>query len=302
MTISDSQLETWCHQGAVTTAKATHERVRRAIEAGRYPADVAFDTFLQGSYRNDTNIRGDSDVDVVAELQTTFTPDTGQLPAMQAAAVASAYPKATYSLFDFHRDVEAALVDAFGRQNVTVDNKCIRVRSPGMLPCDVVVATEYHRYRYFYSPSQEDHALGIRFYALRDQRWIVNYPRIHYSNGVAKNSSGRTGGNYKPAVRMLKNARSRLNDAGRLESGVAPSYFVESLLYNVPDASFSSHLALTYLNVVTFIFEALEAESLSSFVCQNEQLPLFGPTPEQWTIPAAIQLVRGWWTLWQAGT
>lgn len=56
MGIPESQLETWSHQGAVTTARATHESVRNALESYEsWPRDVEYEVYLQGSYKNDTN-------------------------------------------------------------------------------------------------------------------------------------------------------------------------------------------------------------------------------------------------------
>jgi tRNA nucleotidyltransferase (CCA-adding enzyme) len=75
MTISESQLETWARQGAVTTASNTHQSIRRALDAYDWPNGVRFESYLQGSYRNTTNIRGDSDVDLVVQLNSTFERD-----------------------------------------------------------------------------------------------------------------------------------------------------------------------------------------------------------------------------------
>jgi len=123
MTISTDQLATWSHQGAVATARATHKRIRVVIEAGSYPVGTHFDTFLQGSYCNDTNLRGDSDVDVVVELDSVVAPDTSGLPDYQKIDFNSAYPAAAYGLIEFHKQVAAVLASAFGKANVTVDNK-----------------------------------------------------------------------------------------------------------------------------------------------------------------------------------
>src|SRR5437870_11381300 len=80
MPIPESQLETWTHQGATTTAKSTHETIRRALAADSSPIkDKDFEIYLQGSYKNDTNIRGDSDVDVVVQLNSTFDPSLSSL-------------------------------------------------------------------------------------------------------------------------------------------------------------------------------------------------------------------------------
>ena len=73
MAIPESQLETWSHQGAITTAKATADSIKNALNSYiNRPDGVEFEIYLQGSYKNDTNIRGDSDVDVVAQLNSTF--------------------------------------------------------------------------------------------------------------------------------------------------------------------------------------------------------------------------------------
>ena len=51
MPISESQLETWSHIGAQTTAKLTHESVRNAIDSYEFPDRVYKDNALQGSYK-----------------------------------------------------------------------------------------------------------------------------------------------------------------------------------------------------------------------------------------------------------
>src|SRR5574340_777580 len=72
MPIPESQLETWSHQGAITTAKTTADSIKNALNDYEWPEKIDFEVYLQGSYKNDTNIRGDSDVDVVAQLNSTF--------------------------------------------------------------------------------------------------------------------------------------------------------------------------------------------------------------------------------------
>jgi len=73
MAILESQLERWAHQGAVATAKLTADSIRNALKSYNYwPAGIDFEVYLQGSYKNSTNIRGDSDVDVVVQLNSSF--------------------------------------------------------------------------------------------------------------------------------------------------------------------------------------------------------------------------------------
>lgn len=58
-------------------------------------------------------------------------------------------------------------------------------------------------------------------------------PRLHYDNGVAKQRA--TGDRYKETVRMLKAwARGNFGAGNR----VAPSFYLECLVFNAPNALF----------------------------------------------------------------
>ena len=96
---------------------------------------------------------------------------------------------------------------------------------------------------------------------------------------------------------MFKNARSKLAAAGKILGSSAPSYFVECLLYNVPDGEYEEDLRQTYCNLVNWLSTVTDSE-LAVFVCQNEQLPLFGVGPEQWSTWQARPLINGWVGLW----
>ncbi len=83
---------------------------------------------------------------------------------------------------------------------------------------------------------------------------------------------------------MFKAARNRLVENKALNKDVAPSYFIECLLYNVPEDLFKPKLAPTYAGIVDW----LEKTKLKGFKCQNGRVPLFGPEPEQWTPGKAL--------------
>jgi len=80
MRIPLSQLETWCHQGAIKSSSATCASIKHALTKSTCPlANRGVDVFLQGSYPNSTNIYGDSDVDVVVRYPNTWYPDLSLL-------------------------------------------------------------------------------------------------------------------------------------------------------------------------------------------------------------------------------
>ena len=288
MAIPESQLSRWSHHGAQDTAKRTHEAIRRVLDAYRWPQGMTYDFYLQGSYRNDTNIRGDSDVDVVLEMTSAFNHDASALSQYEQEVLAASFQPADYSWNDFRREVLKALEGGFGKGMVAQGNKSIKLKAdPPRLAADVVVCIGQRRYVNSYS-----YAEGITFYALQDKRWVVNYPKEHHKNGAAKSS--RTSDRFKRTVRMFKNARNHLESTGSIRVDLAPSYFVECLIYNAPDWAFQYGFQDTYSAVVNWMVQ----NDLNRIVCQNGQQWLFGPSPEQWAVEDARTLANELVSLW----
>jgi hypothetical protein len=299
MPIPESQLETWSHQGAVTTAKSTHESIRTALAAAASPIrGKDYEIYLQGSYKNDTNIRGDSDVDVVVQLNSTFGYDISGLSIDQVQLFRRAYPGvAEYQWNHFRADVLAALRSYYGAGAVREGNKSLKLAGgSGRLPADIIPAIHFRKYTYFYGASACAYIDGIQFESRADGRTIVNFPKPHYENGVSKHSARRTNGWYKPTVRVFKSARTYLVNRNSIPDDLAPSYLLESLLYNVPDEKFGGSLQDTFIAAFNWLWSVARAESL---ICQNEQLKLFGDTPEQWNARKAKQLLDALRELWE---
>jgi len=280
MPIPESQLKRWSHQGATTTAKQTHESIRSALDRYEWPRGKP-DVYLQGSYKNNTNIRGDSDVDVVVQLNSIFRHNE---PGTQLG-----FPSASYTWQDFREDVKTALINYYGKSRVREGRKTLKVET-SYLPADVVVCIQYRKYPP-YPKSEDDYTEGMTFYVPSESRWVVNYPKLHYDNGAAKNQ--RTNGWYKPTIRMFKNARTYLIERGAPQD-LAPSYFLECLLYNVPDDKFGGTFQDTFYNVINWLLQA----DLSAFRCQNEQDQLFGGSPEQWSEDKAKRFLKYMVCLW----
>ena len=93
---------------------------------------------------------------------------------------------------------------------------------------------------------------------------------------------------------MFKAARSLLVDRGALTKDDAPSYFIECLLYNVPDHLFKRKRAPTYTGILDWVKTA----KLKDFQCQNGLVPLFGRQREQWTVAKAQAFVKAMQDLW----
>ncbi len=302
MAIPNTQLDTWANQGAIASSKATHTSIRAALTAETSPvrqliSSGAAEIYLQGSYKNDTNIRADSDVDVVVELHTTFNHNIADLPEEQRRAFAIAYPGAvSYTWTQFRNDVLEALRAYYGTGVVKEGNRALKIpRLPGRVGSDVVVVQEYQEYSAFWSLELHQCVKGVAFYTRRDQRRIINFPKLHYENGCAKNSASETNGNYKATVRMFKNARSCLVDRGQITAELAPSYFVECLVHNVPSPYFFADRNKTMFQCLSWLWrEAV----LNDLMCQNGRRKLLGAAPEQWAQADAVAFIKALVELW----
>lgn len=293
MSIPESQLELWTHQGAEQSSANTYQSIKNCVENSEILTLKNFDIYLQGSYKNTTNIRGDSDVDIVVQLNSTFQGGLNLLKEEEKQNFKKAYNDSTYSFEEFKRDVYNTLLSHYGQNLVSIGKYSIKLDGgSGRLPSDVVACLNYRRYHTFVSITDHTYEDGIYLYTSTDKRKITNYPKIHYSNGVSKNDD--TNGLYKPAIRMFKNTRSYIEDHDLFLDKLAPSYFVECLLYNVPSNLYRSSLQSTFTDSIDW----LNQNDISVFLCQNRIQFLFGDTPEQWNVDAARKFISKLYDLW----
>jgi len=286
MSIPESQLETWSHQGAFSTAKTTADSIKNALTAyNNWPSGCDYELYLQGSYKNDTNIRGDSDVDVVAQLNSTFYSNLTEEQRRYLRQTPS-----TYEWQSFKLDTLNAIKRYYGSSIVTEGNKSIKIAADsGRLPADVVVCAKYREYN---TVNSYDYTEGMIFWTKDNGRKVVNYPKIHYDNGVNKHQV--TNRWYKPTVRMMKNIRTYLESIRAVSNTLSPSYFIECLLYNVPSHCFGT----SYQNTLYYSADWLLKTNLTPFVCQNGKTLLFGDGHEQWSVFSAQQYMKAVATLW----
>ena len=199
----------------------------------------------------------------------------------------------SYNYSEFRNQVIMALKSYYGTNMVDDSGqKSIKIAaSNNRLAADVVPCITYKLYR-----NWNVVAKGITFWTQHSSQQVINYPKLHFQNGAHKNDNANM--YYKPAVRMFKNARERIVANDPSLEGKYPSYFVECLLYNVPDNRFCSGFAQTYFGVVSFLLMQ-SPQNLADFWCQNGQLPLFGNSSTQWDISQAIDFINRLDLLWE---
>jgi hypothetical protein len=265
MAIPEDQLTIWAQLGAQTTSKDTYATIKKCIDGGAYAKSSC--SFLQGSYGNDTNIRTESDVDLVMECNGIYYYDLTSLPADQQEAFRATLGGTDYSFNKFRAEVLATLQERF-EDDVNPGTKAITINANGnRRKADVLVCVEHRRYLSYSAANPNNKVVGICFFK-SDGTKVVNYARLHSEQLTAKNQG--TAEWFKHVVRIFKNARQRLIDNGAIAVGVAPSYYVEGLLYNVPPQHFGTSYAASVLNCLRFLTRA----NRTTFVCANRQYPL----------------------------
>lgn len=284
MAISESQLSTWANQGSTTNSARTYEIIKNSINRVNWKDDVEYEVYLQGSYKNSTNIYGNSDVDIVVELTSTFSSDRSKLDEV-GMEVWRSYPTAKYSLDGFKETIITQLKADFGEESVEIGNKAITVDGNGSrLEADVLVCNSYKKYSTNYGSKNLSYVEGIIFKETDTGKSVINYPKVHYKNGSTKNELNRTQGRYKPVVRIFRNIKAHLVNNEIIDKNIAPSYFVECLLYNGLNQNFySGNYQTTVYNLLDQFVKDFKIGAHRNYVVQNEQRGLFGTGDQQWT-------------------
>lgn len=288
MTSSVLERSSWTTPGSNSTAQQTYTSIKAALDPVR--VDLNLDIYLQGSYANATNIRGDSDVDVVAQSDRTFVSSKERLSAAARQYYDSIYSPATYHAKELRRDVKDALIRYYGVQRVSEKDKCIRVaKRPGYVDADVVPAFQYRYFRLSNPPDiRRDWVEGIIIYP-RSGGTIINYPKEHIRNGQAKNKA--CSDRYKPTVRQMKRLRNRAVDEGRISKSDAPGYLLECMTYNVPPSEFVPNDSERLKRVVL----DLKFADKTLFKSCDGIHTLFGTDPGGFSVPKAQSVVDALW-------
>jgi hypothetical protein len=214
-----------------TKCENAETAVRKAIAANEKLKSMDISVFPHGSYRNRTNVRQDSDVDVCVRHNTIFFPD---YPAGKTKEYfGNSDGDITYP--DYKNLVHKALADYFGAQLVTRGDKAFDIHeNTYRIDADVIATFEHRRY-VLNSDGTYYYLSGIAFDTDSGKR-IINWPEQTYQNGVAKHDSTRR--RYKKIIRILKRLRNVMEEKNVTEAKDIASCLIESLVWNVPNEGF----------------------------------------------------------------
>lgn len=298
MRVSDDQLTNWtkpAFDNEDQLANATEQRIREAINSHALLRQLPIKVFAKGSYKNNTNVRRLSDIDIAVEytgmIQTDFA---NGLDFSHSGLMSYANSQfAGVSLPRFKQAVGEALTRAFGKAVDGSGNKVFKIRgSDKVFQADVVPCTTYHFYTQPLTPRKGIELILDRPDGLRH----FNYPEQHETNGIAKNNS--TGRRYKSVVRILKNINEHLRTNGNTEQ--YPSYMIESLAFNVNNSVYLQGTPWRALvsNVLVAIYDYLSKPEPTN---ENERWTevnghkwLFHPQ-QNWTRQQATNFIVNAW-------
>jgi hypothetical protein len=283
-------LSTWIKPSSATEQDQqdrAERMVKAAIAASAELKGVSLATYTKGSYPNNTNVRQDSDVDVVVELQACSYYD-GTHP-----GAPSRY-KGPWTPQVWREAVVRSLVEHFGASEVDSTGRIainVRAKSGSRPSADVVPSFNYNRY-----DSAATHS-GSCVFPRDGSAKVVNWPDQQLANGKTKNAA--CGQRYKAYVRALKNSENHLSGAGTIAD--LPSYFMECLVYNVPNQILQTgDLDAGWRATLAALWGQLDGSGFDTMVEPNELKWLFKGT-QKWSVADGKSLVLATWKLFGYG-
>lgn len=296
MAIAENQLVTWANLPSSKQHRDTYASIRGVLLDSNSPyASRSKDVYLQGSYGNDTNVYGDSDVDIVICSDASFDHDLTHLSQAQADAFKRDHPGTGLTVGSFRDDVYNWLRRHYGN-DVQPPKKAVHINEqPHRRQADVLPCIEHRRYRHYNSLADNSYFLGVQFYAA-DGTKIVNFPKEHSKHCTAKH--GYTSDRFKPTVRIFKNMRNAMINKRIINDGLAPSYYIEGMLWNVPHDHYVGTHAATVPNCLNWLNKADKTKLL----CAHQlRWLLRDGAPDSWPPGNFDQFLAATIKFWNAG-
>lgn len=195
------------------------------------------DVFLQGSYANATNIKQDSDIDVVLCYKDTYYYNIDNLSESQKNIFESSLSWRWKDFFELKKEVLNFLKSKYANNLVERKNKCINISKWWNIKVnvDVVPCFEYRMYKSYWYCNTTDYYSWTKFLSDNNEG-IINFQKIHREKWEDKNFDTRS--KYKEFVRIIKNYKKYLVDKSIIDEKLISSFLIENLMYNLDNSIF----------------------------------------------------------------
>lgn len=250
-----------------------------------------FSVYAKGSYANKTNVRREADVDIVVENHDVFFHD--YLPGIDPDPNPNFQPyTGPWAPNAWRTEVETAMHNYFGSSEVdTTGDVAITIaeKESSRPSADVAPAFLYRRYD---SENRVTAHEGSKVFK-KSGGEIINYPKQQLRNGNAKDAS--TNRRYKQFARALKNAENTLVAHGAMKA--KPSYFMECLVWNVPNATLTAGWTLSsgFGETLAWLYNHLHAEYKYEDWTEPNDLKYLFAHGNKWTVGDGQELLTKAW-------
>lgn len=235
----EDRFTSWA-KGPATTEQEKCENaetaIKKAVAAHKKLSAMDITVLAQGSYRNKTNVRQDSDVDICVRLNSTYFTDYPEGKTDQDFGNITG----SITFAEYRNLVGEALADYFAPDPVMRGDKAFNVHENSYrIDADVVAALEHRRYtgKTDLSGKHLYHS-GIGFISDLGKR-ITNWPIQNYTNGLQKHEN--TGRRFRKMIRILKRLRNEMREEKIASAESIASCLIEALVWNVPNGSFGNN-------------------------------------------------------------
>lgn len=248
------------------------------------PKDV--EIYLQGSYACNTNIKFQSKIEVIVEINKTRDYDYNTMSFHDMK-----FRDNFFIDFDHYFDVKrfkAVLADELKK---ILGTKIILGTTTILIPAYGAIQHSFDIFPCFKYKFFRPEGGSIRSKLVYDEKLeehFLMFTNLHTINGNLKDSM--TQGNFKRIVRMMKNI---VAISAREDKNIHPvrGYYIECLLYNVPNEMYLSHdqkLSSIFLKIINW----LNFANMNDFVCQNQIWSLWGNADGFWEQHYARQFIN----------
>ncbi len=237
--------------------KDSYQNLKELLEKFKFH-NKSIKVFLQGSYKNDTDINFDSDIDIVVYYEEMFNENVRHqndnnefhketnLTPTDVDKFNQHFSNSEYTQQEYKQAIKTWIESNSNDYVVTNGDKTLKCKiKNSKYNFDIVCAIQYRLYTNFDNPDKFDYGNFLR--GVEGER-VINFPKQTYKNSMEKNKNT---GKYKETVRIIKNIMKRNYDKNLW----IPSFALESILYNVSDKSYN--IDTKHERVKTVIEEAL---------------------------------------------
>ena len=254
--------------------------------------------YIQGSYQNGTMVDELAKLEIVVEFGQNSFATLEKLPKLKISRIWSDEEdgilvkkrvvsfKPNVHLGIIKKILLESLMAQTGNDGIYNNSKSIYIPAykSNKIPCEILPCYTLNN-----TPGNE----SVIIYDAYINKYVAAFPKLHCKNLATKNEE--TEGNFIQVVRIFRNIRDILIKNEVIKDSFAPSYFLECLLYNIPNELYKGGLSSMILKILNYLINC----NLNDFICAHEQFKMFGNNSDAWTTYKARSFINLLSNVWE---